>query len=137
VVVVDDNQDAAESCAMMLELSGHYVKTAYTGQQAFEIAETFRPHAVLLDIGLPDVNGYELAQKLRAAPWGGDVVLIAVTGWGQAEDRRRAFEAGFDHHLTKPIAPQTLETLLETLSAALLHAKQKPVNQTPDGEALS
>jgi PAS domain S-box-containing protein len=121
VVVADDNQDAAESCATMLELSGHDVKTAYNGQQAFEIAETFRPHAVLLDIGLPDVNGYELAQKVRAAPWGRSMVLIAVTGWGQEEDRRRAFQAGFDHHLTKPIAPEAVENLLRSLCEALFH----------------
>jgi signal transduction histidine kinase len=137
VIVVDDNQDAAESCATLLELSGHCVKTAHAGERAFELAATFRPHAVLLDIGLPDVNGYELAQKIRAAPWGRGMVLIAVTGWGQEEDRRRAFEAGFDHHLTKPIAPQTVETLLQSLSADLLHAQQRVVNQTPGGESLS
>jgi PAS domain S-box-containing protein len=114
VLVVDDNRDAADACASLLELSGHHVQTAYTGRHALELAGTFRPHAVLLDIGLPDFNGYELATKIRASPWGRGVMLIAVTGWGQEEDRRRALEAGCDHHLTKPIAPETVESLLQS-----------------------
>jgi PAS domain S-box-containing protein len=119
VLVVDDNRDAADACATLLELSGHHVQIAYTGRRALELAETFRPHALLLDIGLPDVNGYQLAAKLRAAPWGRGIILIAVTGWGQEDDRRRAFEAGFDHHLTKPIAPESVESLLQSLHPAL------------------
>ena len=118
ILVVDDNRDAADSCATLLELSGHHVQTAYTGRHALELAETFRPHVVLLDIGLPDLNGYQLATKIRATPRGGGIVLIAVTGWGQESDRRRAFEAGFDHHLTKPIAPETVESLLLSLHPA-------------------
>jgi PAS domain S-box-containing protein len=113
ILVVDDSRDAADTCATVLELSGHEVQTAYDGRRALELAGTFRPHALVLDIGLPDVNGYELARSIRAAPWGGGMVLIAVTGWGQGEDRRRALEAGFDHHLTKPIAAETLESLLQ------------------------
>ena len=120
ILVVDDNRDAADSCAMLLELSGHHVQTAYTGRRALELAETFHPHAVLLDIGLPDLNGYELARQIRAAPWGRDVILIAVTGWGQEDDRRRAFEAGCDHHLTKPIEAETVESLLQSLDPAFL-----------------
>jgi PAS domain S-box-containing protein len=115
ILVVDDSRDAADTCATVLELSGHEVQTAYNGRRALELARTFRPHALLLDIGLPDVNGYELARTIRAAPWAGGMVLIAVTGWGQGEDRRRALEAGFDHHLTKPIAAETLESLLQSL----------------------
>lgn len=115
ILVVDDNQDAADTCASLLELSGHHVQTACPGRRAFELAETFRPQAVLLDIGLPDFNGYELAAKIRASSWGRGVILIAVTGWGQEEDRRRALEAGFDHHLTKPIAPETVESLIQSL----------------------
>lgn len=115
ILVVDDNRDAADSCAALLELSGHHVQTAYTGRRALEIAETFRPHALILDIGLPDFDGYQLATTIRAAPWGRDIVLIAVTGWGQEEARRRAFEAGCDHHLTKPIAAETVESLLLSL----------------------
>jgi PAS domain S-box-containing protein len=119
ILVVDDNRDAADACASLLELSGHHVQTAYTGRHALELAETFRPHAVLMDIGLPDFSGYELATKIRAAPWGRGVLLIAVTGWGQEEDRRRALEAGCDHHLTKPIAPETVESLLQSLDPSL------------------
>jgi PAS domain S-box-containing protein len=119
ILVVDDNRDAADACASLLTLSGHHVQTAYTGRRAFDIADTFRPHALLLDIGLPDFNGYELAKKIRAAPWGRGVILIAVTGWGQEEDRRLALEAGCDHHLTKPIAPETVESLLQSVSPAI------------------
>jgi PAS domain S-box-containing protein len=118
ILVVDDSRDAADTCATVLELSGHEVLTAYNGRRALELARTFRPHALLLDIGLPDVNGYELARAIRAAPWAGGMVLIAVTGWGQGEDRRRALEAGFDHHLTKPIAAETLESLLQSLDTS-------------------
>jgi two-component system, chemotaxis family, CheB/CheR fusion protein len=117
ILVVDDSRDAADTCAMLLELSGHHVQTAYTGQRALELAETFRPHVLLLDIGLPDFDGYQLAKKIRTSSWGRGTVLVAVTGWGQEQDRRRAFEAGFDHHLTKPIAADTVESLLQSLSA--------------------
>ncbi len=117
ILVVDDSRDAADTCAILLELSGHHVQTAYTGQRAFELAESFRPHVMLLDIGLPDLDGYQLAKKIRATPWGQATVLIAVTGWGQEADRRRAFEAGFDQHLTKPIAADTVESLIQSLSA--------------------
>jgi two-component system CheB/CheR fusion protein len=115
ILVVDDSRDAADTCAMLLELSGHHVQTAYTGQRALELAETFRPHVVLLDIGLPDFNGYQVAKKARDSAWGRAAVLVAVTGWGQEQDRRRAFEAGFDHHLTKPIEAETVESLLQSL----------------------
>src|SRR5262249_53541237 len=118
ILVVDDNRDAADTCAMLLETSGHHVQTAYTGHAALELAEDFAPHAVLLDIGLPDVSGDELAQKMRAAPWAHDIPLVAVTGWGQEEDRKRALEAGFDHHLVKPIAPEALDALLRSLTGA-------------------
>ena len=118
ILVVDDNRDAADTCAALLELSGHHVQTAYTGRHAFELAESFRPHALLMDIGLPDFDGYQLAAKVRAAPWGRAIILIAVTGWGQEEDRRRAFDAGCDHHLTKPIAAETVEALLLSLQPA-------------------
>jgi PAS domain S-box-containing protein len=115
ILVVDDNRDAADSCALLMELSGHHIQTAYTGRRALELAETFGPHALLLDIGLPDLNGYQVAAKIREAPWGRGMCLIAVTGWGQEDDRRRAIEAGFDHHLTKPIAADTAESLLQSL----------------------
>ena len=116
VLIVDDNRDAADTCAALLELSAHHVQTAYSGRQALELAETFRPHAVLLDIGLPDFNGYTLAQRIRESSWGRHALLIAVTGWGQTEDRRRANEAGFDHHLAKPVAAEAIESALRMLS---------------------
>jgi PAS domain S-box-containing protein len=116
ILVVDDNRDAADTCAMLLEASGHHVQTAYTARQALELARTFRPHALLLDIGLPDMDGYQLAQQVRSNPWGRGVVLVAVTGWGQEQDRQRAVAAGFDHHLVKPISAETVETLLHSLA---------------------
>ena len=119
VLIVDDNRDAADSCATLVRLSGHHVQTAYTGQQAFEFAVSAPPQVILADIGLPDIDGYALAQRIRAAPWGQSVTLIAISGWGQDEDRRRAMEAGFDSHLTKPIEPQTVEALLQSLEAKL------------------
>ncbi|HSY06922.1 MAG TPA: PAS domain S-box protein [Steroidobacteraceae bacterium] len=131
IMVVDDNRDSAELCATFLELSGHQVKTAFTSRRALELAEIFQPHALLLDIGLPEVNGYELAQKIRATSWGQDVFLVAVTGWGQAEDRRRAFEAGFDQHLTKPIDPETVESLLQSIAAGMASAEQERRDDEP------
>jgi two-component system, chemotaxis family, CheB/CheR fusion protein len=126
ILVVDDSRDAADTCAILLELSGHHVQTAYTGQRALELAESFRPHVLLLDIGLPDLDGYQLAKRIRATPWGRGAVLIAVTGWGQEADRRRAFEAGFDQHLTKPIAAETVESLMQSVctSRDAANAKQ-------------
>ncbi len=115
ILVADDNLDAADTCATLLELSGHHVKAAYSGRQAFELARSFRPHAALLDIGLPDMNGYTLAQSIRGSTWGRDLLLIAVTGWGQSEDRRRAYDAGFDHHLAKPVAAEDIESALRLL----------------------
>ena len=116
ILVVDDNRDAADTCAMLLEASGHHVQTAYTARQALELARAFRPHALLLDIGLPDIDGYVLAEQVRATPWGRNAVLVAVTGWGQEQDRQRAVVAGFDQHLVKPISAETVESLLQTLA---------------------
>jgi PAS domain S-box-containing protein len=112
LLLADDNRDAAETCAMLLESEGHRVYQAHNGQQALELAERYRPDALLLDIGMPDMNGYQLAQQIRSVEWGKQMLLIAVTGWGQADDKRRAREAGFDHHLVKPIDIQQLRTLL-------------------------
>jgi CheY-like chemotaxis protein len=118
VLVVDDSRDAADSCATLLQLSGNEVRVAYNGRRALELARDFHPDAVLLDIGLPDISGYELARTIRAAPWAASVILIAVSGWGQEQDKRRALQAGFDRHLTKPIAPDALESLLQSLVAS-------------------
>jgi CheY-like chemotaxis protein len=119
ILVVDDNRDAADTCATLLELSGHQVQVAYAGEKALAVAGRFQPHVAILDIGLPDINGYELARRIRSAPWGRDIALVAMTGWGQDEDRRRALEAGFDRHLTKPLAADALEALVNELSAAV------------------
>jgi PAS domain S-box-containing protein len=116
VLVVDDNRDAADSCATLLELSGHRALTAYNGTRALQLGESFLPHVMLLDIGLPDLNGYEVARRVRASDWGAGLCLVAVTGWGKEEDRVRAREAGFDHHMTKPVAPGAIESLVECLA---------------------
>src|SRR5690606_17534168 len=108
VLVVDDNEDGAESLAMFLQIGGHEVKTAYDGEAAVAAAEAFRPEVVLLDIGMPKLNGYEACRRIRESDWGRDMVLIAQTGWGQEEDKRRTLEAGFDQHLVKPVDPVAL-----------------------------
>lgn len=115
ILVVDDNQDSAESLARLLTLKKHDVRTAYDGPGALHEAAAFRPGVLLLDIGLPGMNGYEVARRLREQDQFQDLVLIAVTGWGQDEDRRRAHEAGFRHHLVKPVAPAELDRLLAGL----------------------
>ena len=103
VLVVDDNRDAAESLTMLLRFSGHEVVTAHDGLQALEDAKEFRPELILMDLGMPGMSGYEAAKALRGEPWGAEIVLVALTGWGQEEDRKRTKEAGFDRHLVKPI----------------------------------
>ena len=112
ILVADDNQDAANTLALMLRLAGHDVRTAHGGQAALTLADEFHPEFALLDIGMPDLNGYDVARELRRSEYGKDLRLIALTGWGQDEDKRRARDAGFDHHLTKPINPHRLEELL-------------------------
>jgi PAS domain S-box-containing protein len=112
VLVVDDNVDAAESLAMVLRAWGHEVETAYDGSVALKKAEQFRPQIVLLDIGLPRIDGYEVACRLREQAATRDAVLVALTGYGQDEDRRRAEDAGFDHHLTKPADLRILQSML-------------------------
>jgi CheY-like chemotaxis protein len=105
VLVVDDNVDAAEMLAALLAHQGHEVRVESNGVAALAVAEEFMPDVAFLDIGLPGMNGYELARRLRLDPAFGNIVLIAVTGWGQQEDRERSHEAGFDEHLTKPVDP--------------------------------
>lgn len=112
VLVVDDNLDSAETIALMAQLWGHDVRTAHTGQAALEMAEDYRPEVVLLDIGLPGMDGFEVARRLREQEWMTGVMLVAMTGYGQEEDRRRSREVGFDHHMVKPIDPATLQALL-------------------------
>jgi PAS domain S-box-containing protein len=115
VLVADDNRDAADTLARLLSLHGHEVRVAYDGASALELAREYRPRVAILDIGMPLVNGYEAAQRLRAAH-GSTITLIAATGWGQESDRRRAAAAGFDHHLTKPVDLDELNEILRACS---------------------
>jgi CheY-like chemotaxis protein len=114
-MVVDDNQDAAESLAMLLDLQGHEIRVANDGPAALELAKGYLPELVFLDIGMPGMDGYEVARRLRRVPGLEKVRLAALTGWGQQEDRRRTSEAGFDHHLVKPVEPNALEGVLANL----------------------
>jgi PAS domain S-box-containing protein len=118
ILVVDDNHDAAKTLAMLLRLKGNEAKTAHDGQEALELATSYRPDVILLDIGMPKLNGYEAARLIRQQPWGKHIMLVALTGWGQDEDRRKSHEAGFDMHLVKPIDPMELDRLLTTMSTA-------------------
>jgi len=112
VLIADDNKDAADSLAMLLELDGHEVRVAHGGHAALALAQVFRPEVALLDIGMPDLSGYEVATALRREPWGKAMQLVALTGWGQESDRRHSKAAGFDWHLTKPIDMDALCTVL-------------------------
>ncbi|QEL17805.1 hybrid sensor histidine kinase/response regulator [Limnoglobus roseus] len=112
ILVVDDNKDSADSLGDLLGIMGNDIRTAHDGLEAVEVAEAFRPELVLLDIGLPKLNGYEVARRIRQQPWGRDMMLIALTGWGQDEDRRRSQEAGFNLHVVKPVELAALEKLL-------------------------
>jgi CheY-like chemotaxis protein len=113
IVVADDNEDSAESFAMLLSFSGHEVRIAHDGAAALDAVRNFRPDVAFLDIGMPGLTGYEVAEAVRAEPWGREVTLIAVTGWGQPDDRMRAHAAGFDRHLVKPIDPAEVDRLLD------------------------
>ncbi|HXS20349.1 MAG TPA: response regulator [Steroidobacteraceae bacterium] len=115
LLVVDDNRDAAESMSMLLEMWGHEVAYAYDGPSALETAEQWQPEAVFLDIGLPGMDGYEVAERLRELPQAKGAVLIAITGYGQEDDRQRSQRAGIDHHLVKPVAPDALRSLIDSL----------------------
>jgi signal transduction histidine kinase/CheY-like chemotaxis protein len=117
ILIVDDNRDSADSLAMLLRIMGNEVGTAYDGEQAVAAAEEQRPEVVLLDIGMPKLNGYDACRRIREQPWGREMLLIALTGWGQEEDRRRTDEAGFNQHLVKPVDPAVLRKLLASLSS--------------------
>jgi signal transduction histidine kinase len=117
ILVVDDNRDAAETLAMMLRVEGNEVDTAFDGEGAISASASFRPDVVLMDLGMPKLDGYEAARAIRRDAGGGDVVLIALTGWGGELDRRMSQEAGFDRHLVKPVVPTELLALLSSLDA--------------------
>ena len=120
VMVVDDNRDAADSLAMMLEASGHDVRSVYDGREALQVFAEFQPHAAILDIGLPHVSGYELATQIRQQD--ARCALIAISGWGTDRDKEQARRWGFDTHLTKPADPHAVIALLERLCAAAVAA---------------
>jgi signal transduction histidine kinase len=127
VLVADDNRDNAMSWAILIEGMGHQVAVAYDGLSAVQSASLMQPQVLLLDIGMPHLDGYEVARRIRATDWGQDAYLVAVTGWGQAKDRAMAKEAGFDEHYTKPLDPDHLETLLRKAS----HRARQALREAP------
>jgi CheY-like chemotaxis protein len=117
VMVVDDNSDAATSLGMLVEMLGHDVRTAFGGEEALEVAGAFHPEVVLLDLGMPGLDGYEACRRMRVQPWGTKMTVVAVTGWGQPEARRKTALAGFDQPLVKPVAPALIARTLQELAA--------------------
>lgn len=118
VLVVDDNVDGAEMLAMMLELSGYETRTASDGLEAIDVVKAFAPHVVFLDIAMPGLDGYEVAKRLRAEPAFDALILVALTGWGGDDDKRRTKDAGFDRHITKPVEPAAVTALFAGLASA-------------------
>jgi CheY-like chemotaxis protein len=117
ILIVDDNRDTATSLATVLMILGHQTQVAFDGLEALEAAREFQPDVVLLDIGMPKLNGHDTARRMRQEPWGREIVLVAVTGWGQDDDRQRSQEAGFNFHLVKPVDPAALEQILAEVPA--------------------
>jgi CheY-like chemotaxis protein len=115
ILVVDDLKDSADSLSMLLRVSGHEVHTAYDGEEAVIAVEKVRPEVVLLDIGMPKLNGYDACRCIREKPWGKGIYIIALTGWGQDDDRRRTEEAGFNGHMVKPVDSRDLMKVLAQL----------------------
>jgi PAS domain S-box-containing protein len=128
ILVADDSQDGADSLAFLLKAAGHEVFTAYDGRAAIQLAEQQRPDVVLLDIGMPEVSGYDVARAIRREAWGRAMRLIALTGWGQAEHRRRSIEVGFDDHLVKPVELDLLENVLQLGTASPISGKGQPIS---------
>ncbi len=119
VLIADDNADQADGLALLLQMEGDDIRISYDGPGVLEAARSFRPQVVLLDIGMPGLDGYQVARRLRESPETRRALLVAMTGWGQEEDLRRSREAGFDHHLTKPFEPALIEKLLADYSATI------------------
>lgn len=128
ILIVDDNRDAAEALAMLLEFRGHQTHSAHDGQEAVEMASRVRPDVIVLDLGLPVMNGYEAARRIREQQDDTPPLLIALTGWGQEEHRQRTREAGFDAHVVKPVDDQVLMTTISRLvtSRAVITDSQRP-----------
>ena len=112
VLVVDDNENGAKVLGMLLTALGNEVRSCYDGLTAIEVASEFHPDVILLDLGMPKLNGFDTAIRIRQEPWGKDIVLAALSGWGQDDDKRRTRQAGFDYHFVKPIEPAALQRLL-------------------------
>lgn len=118
VLLVDDNSDSTEPLSLLLQAKGHETRVATDGAEAISVADEFRPQCVLLDLGLPRMDGYEVARRLRKRPYGGEVVLVALTGWAGRDVRTKAAEAGFDYHLVKPVNWEELERIVQTTKPA-------------------
>jgi PAS domain S-box-containing protein len=128
ILIADDSQDGADSLAYLLRVAGHEVHTAYDGRSAIRLAGTLKPDVVLLDIGMPEVSGYDVARAIRREAWGRHMRLIALTGWGQAEHRRRSLEVGFDDHLVKPVELDVLEDVLQMGISAPISGRNQPMS---------
>jgi len=128
ILVADDSQDGADSLAFLLRAAGHEVHVAYDGRTAIRLAEELRPDVVLLDIGMPEVSGYDVARAIRREAWGRNMRLVALTGWGQAEHRRRSLEVGFDDHLVKPVELDVLEDVLQMSTPTPISGKGQPIS---------
>ncbi len=136
ILIVDDNDDGAKTLAMTLELSGHDALTASDGAEGMRIAQIFQPEVMIIDIGLPGINGYEVGRRMRAQAWSRDMVFIAVTGWGQEEDRHKSKAAGFDHHLLKPLDFGVLEGLLRSFTGPQDETRLRARDPTDEWQAL-
>jgi CheY-like chemotaxis protein len=137
ILVVDDNRDGADSMSMLLGSMGNDTRTAYDGEEAMAMAFDFSPDIILLDIGLPKLDGYETCRRIREQPWGKGIVIIACTGWEQDEDTDRSDEVGFDLRLVKPLEPATLMKLLTELEAAKARCQSWRRLGRKDGAALA
>jgi len=115
ILVVDDNVDGADSLAEMLRIMGNDTQSAHDGLEAVAVAEAFRPDVILMDIGMPRLNGYEACRRIRGEPWGRNIIIVAQTGWGQEDDKRKSQDAGFNFHMVKPVDPAALEKILAGL----------------------
>jgi CheY-like chemotaxis protein len=136
VLIVDDNADSAEMLSVLVQLHGHEARTVHDGQAAIRAYGEFKPHAALLDIGLPGLTGYDVAKRLRGVD-GDACYLVAITGWGRDEDRRLARAAGFNCHVTKPVDPEAIACLLGSISTgARCNACDKCLEATPDDDRV-
>ena len=117
VLLVDDNADSSEPLSLLLQAKGHDTRVAVDGEEALELADEFRPNCVVLDLGLPGIDGYEVARRLRDRPYGESLILVALTGWAGKDVRRKAAQAGFDYHLVKPVNWEELEHIVTAVSA--------------------